>query len=117
MDEPGEVAASRAMLEVELDLADVEPRPERVDRHPRLDPEAGGDREHRGSSCGRERPLPGERLLDDAASPALDQGTPNALGEPEPPAGAPFESGDGKVGVGLHEWPQLADEVGIAEEK
>ena len=117
VDEAGEVAARRAVLEVELDLADVEPGPQRVDRHPRLDAEAGRDREHLGARPSRERALPGERLLDAAPAAELDQAAGHALREPEPAAVASREAGDGEVGVVLHERPQVADEVGVAEEE
>ena len=117
MDEAGEVAARRAVLEVDLDLADVEAGPKRVDRHPRLDAEAGSDREHLGARPRRERALPGERLRDAAPATELDQAAGDALGEPEPAAGAPREAGDGEVCIGLHERPQVAGEVGVAEEE
>ena len=117
VDEAGDVATRRAVLEVELDLADVEAGPKRVDRHPRLDAEAGRDREHLGARPRRERALPGQRLLDAASAAELDQAAGDALREPEPAAGAPREAGDGEVGLVLHERPQVADEVGIAEEE
>ena len=46
MREPAQVAAGRPVLELELDLLDREPGPNRVDRHPRLDAEAHCDGEH-----------------------------------------------------------------------
>ena len=60
---PRSVAAGRAVLEVELDLLDLEPGADGVDRHPRLDAEA---RARRGNTAARARGesarWPGERL-------------------------------------------------------
>ena len=44
--EPAQVAAGRAVLEIELDLLDLEAGADGVDRHPRLDAEAHRDGEH-----------------------------------------------------------------------
>src|SRR6185503_2431791 len=117
VDEAGEVVARDAVLEVELDLADVEAGPKRVDRHPRLDAEAGSDREHLGAGPSGERALPGQRLLDAAPTPELDQAAGDRLGEPEPAAGAPREAGDGEVCIVFHERPEVSDEVGVTEEE
>src|SRR6185436_11576066 len=117
VDEAGEVAAGRAVLEVDLDLADVEARPQGVDRHPGLDAEAGSGGEDLGAGPSRECALPGKRLLDAAPAPELDQAAGNRLGEPEPAAGAPREAGDGKVCIVFHERPEVSDEVGVAEEE
>ena len=56
VDEPAEVAAGRAVLEIELDFVDVQTRPGGVDRHPHLAAEAGRERETglaRGGGRGR----------------------------------------------------------------
>ncbi len=71
--EPAQVTARRAMLELELDLLDLEPGADRVDRHPRLDPEAHRDREDRGARPRGEPPLARERLARDEAAAQPDQ--------------------------------------------
>ena len=64
MDEPADVAAGRAVLEVELDLRDAKAGAGGVDRHPRLDAEAGRDGKELRAGRAREAALTGERLAD-----------------------------------------------------
>ena len=115
MGEPADVAAGRAVLQVELDLGHPQPRPHGVDRHPRLDPEPrrhGEDRLARGRG---ERALTGERLADVHPSEPADERARDGLGEPEPASRSACEGRHREVGVRLDERREVAAEVGVAE--
>ncbi len=105
------------MLEVERDLPDVEPGAERVDRHPRLDAEAGRHREHRRPRVARQQALTGERLVHAPSAATLDERSGNALREPDPAAHPARERGDGEVAAGVGQRTQVAAQVGVAEEE
>jgi hypothetical protein len=117
MEEPRGVATSGAVAEVELHLPDVETGLQRLDRHPRLDAEAGCDREHCRTRGRRERPLTRERLAHDASAAELDQGPCDALREPDPAAQPAREGRDRHVCPGPDERTEIAVEVGVAEEQ
>ena len=117
VDEAAEVATRGAVREVELDLADVEAGMKRVDRHARLDAEAGGDRKHLGPCPHRERPLAGQGLRHAPSSAKCDQGPGDALRETETATRASGEAGDRDVCPGVQERPQIAGEICIAEEE
>ena len=86
--EPAQVAPGRAVLEVELDLLDLEPGADGVDRHPRLDAEAHRDGEHGGAGARGEAALPRERLARREAAAQPDQRARRRLREPEAAADA-----------------------------
>ena len=52
VDEPAEVAARRTVAERKLHLADTQPRPRRVDRHPHLAAEPGRNGKHAARAAG-----------------------------------------------------------------
>ena len=110
------VAAGRAVLELELDLDDLQPRPGRVDRHTRLHAEAGREREagRAATAKGTAGPRGAPRL---EAGREANERARNALREPEAAALPAGEGGDSEVGVGAGERPQVAAQVGVAEEE
>ncbi len=117
MDEAGEIADGGAMLELELDLAELEAGSKRIDRHPRLDAEAGREREAGGSRRRREDALPGERLTRRSACRELDQASRGSLREPEAAALRAREPGDDEIAVSLDERRQVAAQIGVAEQQ
>ena len=114
---PRSVAAGRAMLEVELDLGDAKAGACGVDRHPRLDTEAGRDREELRARCAREDALTRQRLADTEPTAPGDERAGDRLGDPEAAARAVREDGDGEIGVDHDERCQVAAKVGVAEEE
>ena len=97
--EAADVAARRAVLERELDLLDLEPGPDGVDRHPRLDPEAHREREHGCARTRRQPSLPGERLARSEAAAEADQRPRRLLRKPEAAPRARRERGDRELGL------------------
>ena len=117
MGEACRIPAGRAVAEVELDLADVEPGLQRVDRHPHLAAEAARHRE-----AGRPRSLAQvalarERLREQAPSPRLHDHPGGALRDPEAAALRPCERRDGEVAARLDQRLQVAVDVRVAEQQ
>ena len=115
--EAADVATGWPVRQVELGLLHLEPRPDRVDRHPRLDTEAHRDREDERASPRREPALPRQRLAHRHAAPRADQRTRRPLGNPGAPALAVPEHGDREVAAHLREGTHVADEIGIAQQE
>ena len=119
VDEPAEVAPGRrGDASGSSTSSTVRPAAQGVVRHPRLAAEPGGDREARAAGAGgtalrwpdsgsrSSRPVPsrisdGCGALDDAEAASLPLG----------------ERGDGEVGPLLEQRPEVADQVGVAEEQ
>ena len=115
--EAREVAHRRTMLELERNLPNVEPGPERVDRHPRLDPEARRHREDLGAGGGRQEALAGERFAHAPSASTLDQRACDPLRDPDAAAYPAGECGDRDVAAGIDQGTEVAAEVGVAEEE
>jgi hypothetical protein len=97
--EAGRVEAGRPVLEVELQLMHREAGAHGVDRHPRLDAEAGRDREAAGARASREQTLAGQRLARLEARREGDEPAGRALRQPEAAALPPREHGDDEVAL------------------
>ncbi len=115
--EAAQVAAGGAVAERQLDLLDAQPGAGGVDRRAHLAAEAGGKREDGAARGGRKRALARERLARVDARQRLDQHAGRALGDAEAAALPLGERGDGQVGVGLVERPQVAGQVGVGKEQ
>ena len=111
------VPAGRAVAEVELDLADVKPGLQRVDRHPHLAAEAARQWEAGRARSLAQIALARQRLREQASSPRLREDPGGALRDPEAAALRPCERRDGKVAARLDQRPQVAVEVRVAEQQ
>ena len=118
MREPAQVATRRPMLELELDLLDLEPGADGVDRHPRLDAEAHRDREHRRAS-----PLPtasaGPRGARAASRPQRSRISERAarLARPKPPPSLTLNTAIARSASVAASAAQVADEIRVTEEQ
>ncbi len=117
MREPAQVAPGRAVIEVELDLLHLEAGTDGVDRHPRLDPEAHRNGEHGRAGARGQVALPRERLTRREPAAQPDQRARRRLREPEAAADARRERRDRELGLGIDERPQVATEIGVAEQE
>src|SRR6266545_1665623 len=120
MDVSTYITSRRAMLELELDLLDRQAGADGVDRHPRLDAEAGCEREDRRARRRREVALTRERLgrLEAAAEP--DQRPCDALRDPEAtalPACEPRHPHALQQTVTWQEGARVAAQVGVEEQQ
>src|SRR5919201_45948 len=122
--EAGQVAPGRPVLEVQLDLADCEPRPDGVDRDPDLHPVARGKRKHGAKHLGAHRALAGERRLSPVPAPAADRPARETKRDAEAAAQALGEGGDRQIALSsLHrvgkpsQLPCGRAEITVAEEE
>src|SRR6185503_6639055 len=111
------VAPGRAVVEIEVDLLDGEPGPQRVDGHAHLTPESRRKREAGCSRLLAQPALARERLAGREARPQTDELAPDALGEPEPTADAARERRHAQIRFSLRERRQRPAQVGVAEEE
>ena len=118
MQEPAQVTPGGAMPEIDLDLLDGQARPHRVHGHPGLgtgEPER--EREHPAARSRRQRALAGDRLARLQAAGRANQRPRRPLDDPEPAALPLGKRGDREVGVALEQRPEVAGEVGVAEQQ
>ena len=115
--EAAEIAAGGAVLELDLGLGDREPAPGRVGRHRRLAAEPGREREDRVARRLGQPPLARERLAGVEAGREADQPPRDSLRDPEAAALPAREGGDRHVAVAVEQRPQVAAEVGVAEQE
>ena len=99
MDEAGEVAAGRPVLEVELVLAQPEPGARRVDGHPDLHPVAAGEGQGRPQDLGPHRPLARDRRRRLQPAEPADRPAGEAEGDAEAAAEPAAEGGHREVAL------------------
>src|SRR5829696_1267546 len=99
VEEPLEVPAGGPVLEVELDLAQPEARPDGVDGHPDLHPVAAGEGQGRAQHLDPHRALAGDRRLGLGTAEAADRPAGEAEGEAEAAAYPAAETGNGEVAL------------------
>ena len=116
VDEAGRVAAGRPVLQLELELDQLEPAraASAVIRVSTPKPAATGKQTARAAGERNRCPESGSRALE--AGGEADERPRNALGDPEAAALPAGERGDSEVGAGGGERPQVAAQVGVAEE-
>jgi hypothetical protein len=117
MCEAPEGPAGRPVPQRQLRFADSEPGSRGVDRHADLATETRGHREAGRASRRRERPLAGERLTGLEASEGGDQASRDELGNAEAAADSLRKGGHVEVDALLKQGRQLAQQVGVAEQK
>src|SRR5262245_14647783 len=105
------------MAERELDLLDDEPGAGGVVGHAGVATEARREREAHRPRCLRERALAREGLAQLSARAEPEQRTGRSFDEAEAAALPLGERGDRDVGLAVGQRPQIADEVGVAEDE
>ena len=83
----------------------------------RLDPEAHRDREYGRAGTRRQVALPGERLPRREPASQPDQRASCRLRQPEAATDPRCERRDRELGFGFDELPQVAAEIGVAEQE
>ncbi len=96
---------------------DAKPGSRRIDRHPHLAAEPGGDGKRRGSRGRRERALPGQRFARLHTGQKLDQVPSGALRDAEAASGLLGERRDREIRLAAEQLRELAGEIGVAEQK
>src|SRR5919201_197139 len=117
VEEAADVASGDAVAERELALLDPAAGADGVDRRADLATEPRRERKARLARRRRERALARERLACLEPAERLDEGAGSALRDPEAAAAPPREGRDREVDAAVSEPPEVALEVGVAEEQ
>jgi len=117
VEEAAGVAAGGAVAQRQLELGKREPGAGGVDRGSDFTAEAGGERKARGTSVLGERPLSREWFDWNEAGPCSNQCAGGALRDPEAYALPLDEDGDREIRAALEQRPEVAVEIGVAQQQ